>query len=101
MKKYLNTLFVFISLLLIDLIFYLISFEKLRFIALLRMILINGALAFLCTLFTSKTKKRLNTIICFILIFLFGVYAYIQLGLKNMLETYYSFKAVADQPSYI
>ncbi len=96
MKKYLNTLFVFISLLLIDLIFYLISFEKLRFIALLRMILINGALAFLCTLFTSKTKKRLNTIICFILIFLFGVYAYIQLGLKNMLETYYSFKAVAD-----
>ena len=96
MKRNLNGVLLFICLLCIDLIFYLIAFSSLSFYALGRMLLIDIALAALFSFLLSKTNKKIETIFSFIIILIFGIYAYIQLEFKNFLETYYSFKAVAD-----
>lgn len=96
MKKILNISLLFICLLFIDIYFYLISFDVFYFKALLRMFLINITLAFIFGYLASKLSKEGETILCFILILIFGIYAYIQLGLKNLIETFYSFQAISD-----
>lgn len=96
MKRNLNAVLMFVCLLLVDFIFYIIAFDSFSFYALMRMLMIDVFLAFFFSWILSKTSKKTETIISFIVILLFGIYAYIELEFKNFLTTYYSFKAVAD-----
>ena len=90
MKK---PLILFISLFYIDLVFILISFGSISFGAFIRIILSNATIALLTSFIKNdKIFKRC----AFILLAIFSIYSFAQLEFKNLLEVFYSFKAVGN-----
>ena len=85
-----------ICLLAIDIIFYLIAFQTVSSQAALRMILLDAALALFLSFFTSRLSYKAETIISFIIILFFGIYAFVELDFRTFIETYYSLQALAD-----
>ena len=96
MRKYRNTLTLFVCLLAIDLIFYQISFPSFYLPAFGRMLLCDGCLSILMGWLTSHLSHKAETILSFLFVLFFAIYAYVELEFKNFIETYYSLQALAD-----
>lgn len=90
MKKIVS---VFAGLLYIDLLFIIIGFQNITFTAFITTIFTNLGISILLS-FIKKEKifKR----VAIIIIFIFALYAFIQLEFKNFMSTFYSVKAIEN-----
>ena len=82
-----------IPLIYIDLAFIVISFQSLSFELLIKVLFFNLFISFLLSAISSK-KKYIS--ISIIVLFIFSLYAFIQLEFKNFVGSFYSFQAVSE-----
>ena len=89
-------LVLFVFLFLIDLVFHLVGFDNITTSNLLWMVMVDAGLTLLFSFLVSKRKSKTQRYLAFIFLLIFGIYAYAQLEIRNILNAYYSFQLIAD-----
>ena len=95
MTSYKYGLSLFACLYFIDYIFGMVSFGQIELIAVARMLAVSFALAIILSFALKKASPKVSLILGFLVLLLFGAYAFLELQFKNFLNGYYSFQQYA------
>ena len=93
----LRFLYLFIPMLLLELIFHLVQFKSLEFFTVLRIFLFVSFLSFFISLITTRfSSKKVYFIVGLIVMIWFCAYSFVELIFKNFMGDFYSFGTVGD-----
>lgn len=87
----------FLSLLLLEIIFKLVYFGQIEFLSFIRIILFVLCLSFVLSFLLSYCKKERTAFIAgFLIVLVFATYGFVELEFKHFLHNFYSFSSVGD-----
>ena len=93
----LRFLYLFIPMLLLELIFHLVQFKSLEFFTVLRIFLFVSFLSFFISLITTRfSSRKVYFIVGLIVMIWFCAYSFVELIFKNFMGDFYSFGTVGD-----
>ena len=93
----LRSLYLFIPMLLLELIFHLVQFKSLEFFTVLRIFLFVSFLSFFFSLITTRfSSRKVYFIVGLIVMIWFCAYSFVELIFKNFMGDFYSFGTVGD-----
>ena len=93
----LRFLYLFIPMLLLELIFHLVQFKSLEFFTVLRIFLFVSFLSFFISLITTRfSSGKVYFIVGLIVMIWFCAYSFVELIFKNFMGDFYSFGTVGD-----
>ena len=93
----LRSLYLFIPMLLLELIFHLVQFKSLEFFTVLRIFLFVSFLSFFISLITTRfSSRKVYFIVGLIVMIWFCAYSFVELIFKNFMGDFYSFGTVGD-----
>lgn len=96
MRVFKSSLNLFISLLIIDIVFSSISFKVVSVLDYLRYILFDLGLSLVFSFITSNMSNKGRHIVNIALLFVLTIFSILQLQFKSFLDTFYTFKAVSN-----